>query len=62
MKFQTGEKLTINQRFFGHDTESSFRTDTNITGFIPVIRNGSQVRIDEYNEDYIHPRHGKFAY
>lgn len=58
VKFQTGEMVTINQRFFGHDTESSFRTDTNITGSIPVIGNGSQIRIDEYNEDYIHPRHG----
>ncbi|KAL5008100.1 hypothetical protein ScPMuIL_013681 [Solemya velum] len=47
--FQSGEMISVRQRFFGHDALSNLRMETEIEGDLPQVAN---VTVDDYKEEY----------
>lgn len=48
----TGDKVTINQEYQGHDVFDQVILDTDIRGTLPVILSGTKLVLTEYEEQY----------
>ncbi|KAJ2949935.1 hypothetical protein O0L34_g11258 [Tuta absoluta] len=48
----TGDRVTINQEYLGHDVFDQIALDTDVRGTLPVILSGIKLDISEYEEQY----------
>lgn len=48
----TGQRVTINQEYLGHDVFDQITLETDVRGSLPVILPGTKLEISEYDEQY----------
>lgn len=48
----TGDRVTINQEYLGHDVFDQITLETDVRGSLPVILVGTKLDITEYDEQY----------
>ncbi|KAJ8721700.1 hypothetical protein PYW07_002475 [Mythimna separata] len=48
----TGDRVTINQEYLGHDVFDQITLETDIRGSLPVILAGTKLEISDYDEQY----------
>lgn len=55
----SGERLTVNQEFLGHDVFDQITLETDVRGSLPVIFTGTKLEISDYDEQYtlVEPGH-----
>ncbi|XP_075974166.1 nidogen [Anticarsia gemmatalis] len=48
----SGDRVSINQEYFGHDVFDQITLETDIRGTIPVVLTGTSLEITDYDEQY----------
>lgn len=48
----TGDRVTINQEYLGHDVFDQITLETDVRGSLPVILAGTKLEISDYDEQY----------